>query len=90
MQGSDEGSVSLLNTIRCPRILRMIQQKLPDAKSLKKGEGLKDSGRLSPPPPDLRKIMSEDKMRPVISNISREVFEKENERSRVRSKILVS
>lgn len=29
MQGSEEGSVSLLNTIRCPRVLKMIQQKLP-------------------------------------------------------------
>ena len=29
MQGSEEGSVSLLNTIRCPRILKLIQQKLP-------------------------------------------------------------
>ena len=33
MHNSEEGSVNLLNTIRCPRVLKLIQQKLPDAKS---------------------------------------------------------
>lgn len=36
MQDNQEGTVSLLNTIKCPRILKMIQQKLPEGKSLKK------------------------------------------------------
>ena len=36
MHSNEEGTVNLLNTIRCPRILKMIQQKLPEAKSLKK------------------------------------------------------
>ncbi len=35
MQGSEEGSISLLSTISCPRILKMIQQKLPQVKSSK-------------------------------------------------------
>lgn len=66
MHSSEEGSVNLLNTIRCPRILKMIQQKLPDPKSLNKKENtaretakqLKDSGKLSPPPIDVRKLVS--------------------------------
>lgn len=36
MQSTEEGSVNLLNTIRCPRVLKLIQQKLPDVKSLGK------------------------------------------------------
>lgn len=60
MQGSEEGSVSLLNTIRCPRVLKLIQQKLPEGKSLKKNESyLKNSGRISPAPVDVRKLVSE-------------------------------
>ena len=69
MHSTEEGSVNLLNTIRCPRILKMIKQKLPETKSLGKKQGtsklkdsgklLKDSGKLSPPPIDVRKLVSE-------------------------------
>ena len=69
MHSTEEGSVNLLNTIRCPRILKMIKQKLPETKALGKKQGtsklkdsgklLKDSGKLSPPPIDVRKLVSE-------------------------------
>lgn len=78
MQGSEEGSVSLLNTIRCPRVLKLIQQKLPEGKSLKKNESyLKNSGRISPAPLDVRKLVSEEKTRRGLG--IGQAFEKENE-----------
>jgi len=33
MHSSEEGTVNLLSTIRCPRVLKLIQQKLPEGKS---------------------------------------------------------
>lgn len=71
MHGNEEGTVNLLNTIRCPRILKMIQQKLPEVKSLKKLtkdldkkekdsiKFLKNSERISPLQIDIRQIVSE-------------------------------
>jgi len=36
MQTTEEGSVNLLDTIRCPKVLKLIQHKLPVVKSLLK------------------------------------------------------
>jgi hypothetical protein len=58
MAKAEEGSINLLNTIRCPKVLRLIQHKLPEAKS----PGKAGSDLVHRPQPLLGKALSQEKV----------------------------
>ena len=54
MHDTEEGSVNLLSTIRCPRVLKMLQQKLPEVKTENKRKSSLIGGfKLNPSNPPL-------------------------------------
>lgn len=55
MAKAEEGSINLLSTIRCPKVLRLIQHKLPEAKS----PGKAGSDLVHRPQPILGKALSQ-------------------------------
>lgn len=82
MHGTEEGSVDMLNTIRCPRILKLIQQKLDvvkvevRGKSSKKSEGGREEGVR-------KKVLSENRTRVRVGSVKEQ---KEHERNKERER----
>jgi serine/threonine protein kinase len=74
MGNVEEGEVELLDTIRCPKVLRMLQQKLPECRSFKRVATQKDLEKEEEEPKEgvvksLKKIAS-SKLLPLFINLN--------------------
>jgi hypothetical protein len=63
MQSTEEGSINLLSTIRCPKVLKLIQKKLPEKSigKIKDEKPKEESTFYRPPHSELKKAVSGEK-----------------------------